>query len=241
LARSLLAKDLAFLFIAMNKTFVCLILLFNTLLSYSQTKAEKLFGTWLVVHGNHIISNHWSINTGFQARYYKIASNYNLSLGYVGVNYKITESFIANITYGYLDIDRTFDRSVIPNTIEHRHFEQLSYTNKLLDISFSQRLRLEHRHLHSVVQNTLVNRVRYRIKSKVPITPHLYFNINNEFFFEFEGKGYTENRFISALGCKLSEYLAIELGYLHQYINDFHLHRLQIGILFKTDLRKKKN
>ena len=191
-------------------------------------------------HGNHALSKSWSFNTGFQERNYQTFQNYNLFLAYVGVNYKINNKWIANFTYGYIDIDRTFDPDVTPNTIEHRFFEQLLNKVEYFKIPFTHRFRLEHRNLYSQNSYKLINRIRYRFQSKIPITHKFYGNISNEFFFQFNGNIYPENRFYSALGFYLNKTIAFELGFLRQHINNQNLNRLQITVLLKTNHFKHK-
>lgn len=204
-----------------------------------QTKAEKNFGSWYMYHGTHRISDKWSFNTGVQERNYQAFENYNLTLAYVGVNYKLSDRWTANVSYGYLDIDRTFDPDVVPNTIEHRFYEQVEYKTKYFTIPFFHRLRVEHRNLYTMGNHKLINRIRYRFKSKFPIVKKFYGNISNEFFFNFKGDFYAENRFYSAIGYKLSNAISLEAGYLSQHINDQDLNRLQVGVFLKTGYNKK--
>lgn len=222
------------------KYYISLIILFSSINLNAQTKAEKNFGSWYMYHGNHKISKKWSFNTGFQERNYQAFDNYNLTLVYVGVNYKLNNRWTANVSYGYLDIDRSFDPDVVPNTIEHRFYEQISYKTKYFNTPFFHRFRVEHRNLYTMGDHKLINRVRYRLKAKIPIYKAFYGNISNEFFFNFKGDFYTENRFYTAIGYKLSNVVSLETGYLRQYINEQHLNRLQIGILLKTGYHKKE-
>jgi hypothetical protein len=217
------------------KSIVFYFLLILTIFSLrSQTKAETNFGSWYIFHGNHKTSKNWSINYGFQERNYEAFKNYNLFIIYTGINYKLNNNWTANVSYGYLDIDRTFDPDINPNTIEHRVYEQISYKTRQFIIPFFHRIRLEHRNLYSMEKYSLINRIRYRLKTKVPFKNKIYVNISNESFFNFKGNLYSENRFYSALGFKFNKTITLEIGYLNQYINKQHLNRLQIGLLLKT-------
>ena len=223
----------------MKKVILIGILIFSFLNFNAQTKSEKKFGSWYMYYGNHTISNKWSVLTGFEERNYQTFQNYNLILYNVGVNYKISKKFIATISYMYLDIDRTFDPDVDPNTIENRHYEQILYATKHFKLPFSHRLRIEHRHLNSMGIKSLRNRVRYRLKTKISLNKRFYITASNESFFNFNGNLYAENRFYSAFGLKASKAISLEVGYLGHYINDLHLDRLQVGLFLKTDFRKK--
>lgn len=220
----------------MKKILIIYFSILATPILYSQTKAEKNLGSWYTYHGIHKVSKKWSINSGFQERNYQTFQNYNLILFYTGVNYKINKKWTANIGYGYLDIDRTFDPDVTPNTKEHRIFEQIFYKTKYFKIPFYHRLRLEHRNLYSMGNYTLINRIRYRLKAKIQIYRSIYGNISNESFFNFKGDLYPENRFYSALGYTFSKNISLEIGYLNQYINKQSLDRLQVGLILRTGI-----
>jgi hypothetical protein len=205
----------------------------------AQTKSEKNFGSWYYIYGTNIISEKWSITTGFEERNYETFQNYNLVLYTIAPNYKLNQNLTARLGYMFLDIDRTFDPDVDPNTIENRFYEQLSYKSKLFNFPFLHRVRVEHRNLNSIGVKSSVHRVRYRFKTKVALNNTCYLTASNESFLNFRGNLYAENRFYSALGLKASKNLSLEVGYLGHYINDLHLDRLQLGIFFKTDFRKK--
>ncbi|WP_299665456.1 DUF2490 domain-containing protein [uncultured Polaribacter sp.] len=223
----------------MKKTILGFLFFFSFIHLNAQTKAEKNFGSWYMYYGNHIISDKWSILTGFEERNYQTFQNYNLVLYNIGVNYKISKKFTATTSYMYLDIDRTFDPDVNPNTIEHRYYGQIFYPTNYFKIPFSHRIRVEHRNLNAIGIKTLINRVRYRFKTKIPLYKKLYITASNESFLNFKGNLYAENRFYAAFGLKASKNISIEIGYLGHYINDLHLDRLQVGLFLKTDFRKK--
>lgn len=234
-------KNLTFFkFIKIMKKVLLFILFFISFTNFNaQTKAEQNFGSWYYIYGTHKISNNWSFLTGFEERNYQTLKNYNLTLYTVGANYKVSDKFTATLGYMYLDIDRTFDPDVDPNTIENRHYEQISYKSNFLNFPFYQRVRFEHRHLNSMGNNSLINRMRYRFKTKIALNKTFYLTASNESFLNFKGNLYAENRFISSFGFKASKNISLEIGYLGHYINDLHLYRLQFGLFFNTDLSKK--
>lgn len=223
----------------MKKIVLHLILVFSSFVSLSQTKSEKNLGSWYVLYANHTISNNWSILTGFEERNYQAFQNYNLTLYSLATNYKVSKKTLTTLGYMYLDIDRTFDPDVDPNTKENRFYEQLLFKTKYFKIPFSHRIRVEQRFLNSMGIKTNINRLRYRLKTNIPLNKKIYLTIGNESFINFKGKLYPENRFTSAIGFKISKNISIEAGYLGHYINNLHLDRIQVGLYFKTDLRKK--
>ena len=223
----------------MNKLVLFIILILNCLKINGQTKSETKLGSWYMYYGNHILTNNWSLKTGFEERNYQTFQNYNLTLYLLGANYKIKKNLTATLSYLYLDIDRTFDPDVVPNTKENRFYEQLNYNTKYFNIPISHRFRVEHRFLNSMGIKTNLNRARYRIKAKIAISKLLYLTGSNESFFNFKGKLYPENRFMTTVGFRLTKKISIETGYLGHYINDLHLNRFLIGFYLKTDFRKK--
>jgi hypothetical protein len=223
----------------MKKAILSILFLISILNINAQTKSEKNFGSWYYIYGTNTIADKWSLTTGFEERNYETFQNYNLTLYTVAVNYKIYENLTTRLGYMYLNIDRSFDEDIDPNTIENRHYEQLSYKSKLFKLPFYQRLRVEHRHLNSIGIKSLIHRVRYRFKTKIALNKAFYLTASNESFFNFKGDFYPENRFYSAVGLKASKKISLEIGYLNHFINKLHLDRLQVGIFFKTDFRKK--
>lgn len=199
-----------------------------------QQTIENNFGSWYMYHGDHKISKRWSAVTGVQERNYETFQNYNLFLIYLGASFKVNKKWTANITYGYLDIDRSFDPDIVPNTIEHRFFEQFTYKTTFLKVHIFQRFRFEHRNLYTLDSYSLINRFRYRLKIKPSISENVYTTVSNEVFFNFKDLVYAENRFYTALGYKLNKKITIELGYLNQYINNLNLNRLQLSLFLKT-------
>lgn len=223
----------------MKKNIFFLLLFSITLSINAQTKSEKNLGSWYLIYGTHGISKNWSILTGFEERNYLTLKNYNLTLYTLGVNYKLSKKIKVTLGYLYLDIDRTFDPDIDPNTIENRFYEQISYTSKVLNLPFYQRLRLEHRNLNTLGTKKNINRIRYRFKTKILIYKKLYLTASNESVLNFKGNFYSENRFYAAFGYKVSKKITFEVGYLGHYINNLHLDRLLVGFFFNTDFTKK--
>jgi hypothetical protein len=209
------------------------------LLSFGQTDPEKETGSWYMFLGIHQVSDHLSINTGMQFRYYELITDYNLNLFYTGLNYKVNSNTYLTFNYGYLDIDRSIEFTDISNTIEHRFWEQVSHKHKLWNLSIHHRFRLEHRFLHNINDNSVQNRIRYRLGTNISLNKTFYLIANNEFFLNLEGESFRENRLYFGLGISIDKNVQLQLGYLNQHINDLNLDRLQFGLYIKTDLRKK--
>ena len=223
----------------MKRYYISIVFSIITFLSFGQTNPEKEVGSWYMLFGIHQVSDKLSINTGMQFRYYELITNYNLNLFYTGINYEINPNTIVAFNYGYLDIDRSIEFTDIKNTIEHRFWEQISYKFKLSNIPINHRLRLEHRFLHDINDNSVQNRIRYRLGTTIKLNTTFYLALNNEFFLNFEGEPYRENRLYSGIGINVNKNMKLVFGYMNQYINKLNLNRLQFGFYIKTDLRKK--
>ncbi|MCB0383356.1 MAG: DUF2490 domain-containing protein [Psychroserpens sp.] len=223
----------------MKHYFIAITFCIGSLLSFGQSNPEKKTGTWYMFSGTHQISERLSINTGIQLRYYELMSNYNLDFFYSGVTYSINSNTLLTCNYGYLDIDRSIEFTNITNTIEHRLWEQITYNHNLSKIPIHHRFRLEHRFLHDIFENTIQNRLRYRLGTTIKLNNTYYINANNEFFLNLEGEAFRENRLYIAFGFHIHKTIKVELGYLNQHINALNLDRLQVGLHIKTDLRKK--
>ena len=223
----------------MKKTLLLFLLFISFTKFHAQTEAEKNLGSWYFIYATHKISNNWSALTGFEERNFEALKNYNLTLYHGAVNYKLFNNLTTSLGYMYLDIDRTFDPDVDPNLKEKRYYEQVFFKSSILKHPFDHRIRLEHRHLNSMGNTTIIHRIRYRFRTKVNLNNTFYVTASNESFFNFKGDLYQENRFIAALGLKATKNIALEAGYLGHYINNLHLDRLQVGIYINTDLRKK--
>lgn len=208
-------------------------------LCQAQKTPESSLGAWYMLDATHAVSNKIGIKTGVQLRSYEVFNNINLLFVYTGINYKISKNTIFTLTYGYLDIDRTFTDIGFPHLYENRIYEQLSYKHKLNKLPISHRLRIEHRFLNFAHKLDTKHRLRYCLGSKIALTEDYFLNVNNEFFANLKKDTATENRLYAAVGLNISKTNNIQLGYLNHKINGLNLHRLQVGIFIKTDLRKK--
>jgi hypothetical protein len=202
-----------------------------------QTKSEKMLGSWYMYHGNHQISERYSLISGFQLRTYETVNNHNLSFGYFGVARSLKNNVSVALKYGYLEIDRSIEFTDQPNAIEHRLMEHLTHKFTLKDHKVLQRLQLEHRFIHFVDTNTTQHRLRYRLGYQYGLSSLLTFDINNEFFFHHDRKSYRENRFYAGFNVKTSSHTKLKVGYMKQFINEQYLDRLQIGLILTTNFR----
>jgi hypothetical protein len=208
---------------------------------YSQSKPEDKLGAWYMLDVTHKISDKFNLKTGLQLRSFEVFDNINLLFYYTGVNYQLNPNTTLTLAYCYLDIDRSFAIAGENHLYENRPYEQIIYKQKTSKLPILHRLRLEHRFLNFKRNHITLHRLRYRLGTKIKLNKILFININNEIFANFKDEVFTENRFYSAIGFNISKLSNIQFGYLNHEINKSNLHRLQLGLFIKTDLRKKNH
>ena len=176
-----------------------------------------------------------------QIRYFEQAKNFNQLLLRTGLNYHINPNAIATIGYGFIETDGSFQK--IQNDVnakEHRIFEQLILKNKVGEFLFEHRYRLEQRFIDFGDRKDTQHRARYRLQVTLPLTDIFFLNFYDEIFLNLQGSVYGQNRLYGALGINVTESLSVQAGYLKNHFPSANFDRLQIGVIWNTDLRKKK-
>lgn len=230
--------------------FLLFTLLFSAFTNAQET-GEDNFGAWYMYFGTNKVSDKLSIHSEAQFRYYETTSNFNQMLLRTGLNYHINPDAIATIGYGYIDTDPTFmemglqDASFLGNEIiEHRIFEQFILKNKVWEFLFEHRYRLEQRFINNKdlgpgVKETQ-HRARYRLQVTLPLTDTFFLNFYDEVFINLQDNAFGQNRLYGALGIHITDNSSIQLGYLKNHFNNGNFDRIQVGVFFNPDLRKKK-
>ena len=211
-----------------------MIAFFITIQAFSQTTPENKLGAWYMIDGNHQISNRISIKTGLQLRSYELADNINLMFYYGGVNYHMKNNVIFTLAYCFLDIDKTFLTTGESHLYENRIYEQI-YIKKTASLPINHRIRVENRFFNYQNNQKTKHRLRYRIGSKIKLNKTFSVSASNEFFANFTGPIFNENRFQVCLGIKISKGNSLKVGYLNHEIFNMNLNRLQLGYYFKTN------
>ncbi|MDD7887809.1 DUF2490 domain-containing protein [Flavivirga sp. 57AJ16] len=217
-----------------------LIFILTMSLSYSQTSPQDKLGTWYTYFGDHRVSNKLSISVGGQVWCYEPVTNFNLLLVKTGIDYHINNKLKVELGYGFLDIDKSIDGIKDKHIFENRISEQIYFKHRLVNLPIDHRLRIEHRIFNPRTENSTKHRLRYRLGTKVNLNKTFFIRINNETLAHIQKDFFSENRLYGALGINLSKSSNLQLGYMHRYINDLNLHRLQVSVFIKTDHRKKK-
>ena len=224
----------------MKKRFL-LLALFFTISNFAQEIGDDEFGAWYMYFGTNKISEKLSIHTESQFRYFEETKNFNQLLLRTGLNYHINPNAIATIGYGYISTDGTFE--VIADEIrvkEHRIFQQLILKNKVGQVKFEHRYRFEQRFIDFGDRNDTQHRARYRLQVTLPLTDIFFLNFYDEIFLNLQDDVYGQNRLYATLGIHVTENLSVQAGYLKNHFPTANFDRIQIGVFFNTDLRKKE-
>lgn len=225
----------------MKKTIALLTLFLISTLATSQDNGDDKLGSWHMYFGTNKISENLSIHTEAQLRYFENGKNFNQLLLRTGLNYHINADAIATLGYGHITTDGTFedfDNEV--NAIEHRIFEQFILKNAVGKFKFEHRYRLEQRFIKFADTNDTQHRARYRLQVTIPLSDVFFLNFYDEIFLNLQDNVYGQNRLYGAIGANVFKNTSVQIGYLKNHFPTRNYDRLQIGVIFNPDLRKKK-
>ncbi|MGB3150726.1 MAG: DUF2490 domain-containing protein [Maribacter sp.] len=241
----------------MNKI-VLLIMLLSSGTVYLQETGEDKLGSWHMYFGTNRISEKFSIHTEAQLRYYEQAKNFNQLLLRTGLNYHINPDAIATVGYAYINTDPDFSdiRMVFDDIFtedlrlnEHRIFQQFILKDKVWEVLFEHRYRLEQRFIavgeksNPEFEKRTDHRARYRLQVTLPLTDIFFLNFYDEIFINLQREAFDQNRLYAAIGVNVTENLSVQAGYLKNHFRTANFDRLQIGVFYNPDLRgvlKKK-
>lgn len=216
------------------------IFLLGSLIGFSQQDN----GNWLMYFGTNKISEKFSIHSELQYRNHTISpTNIEQLLLRTGLNYHFKPN--ASATFGYAHIGNHVYESVrkSPETEEHRIWQQLLTTNNIGRVKFEHRYRLEER----FAETDFKIRFRYRLMLFVPLnrpkieTGTMYLGVYDEIFINDKATFFDRNRLYGGLGYQHADNIHFQVGVLRQETQTASKTFLQIGLIFNTDLRTKKN
>ncbi|MFD0861378.1 DUF2490 domain-containing protein [Sungkyunkwania multivorans] len=206
----------------------------------AQSDGQDNLGAWYMYFGTNKVSESWSIHTEAQFRFFETASNFNQLLLRTGANYHISEKAIATFGYAYINTDGTFeDVEGEENSKEHRIFQQFILKNQQGKFAFEHRYRIEQRFIDSQNGSDTEHRGRYRLQVTYPLGEKWFLNAYDEVFINFQNDLFGQNRLYGAVGYKIEKDFQIQLGFLKNHFQNAQFDRLQLGVFFNTDLRKK--
>lgn len=217
------------------------------MIANSQETGENNLGSWYMYFGTNTISDKFSIHTEAQLRYYEQTKNFNQLLLRTGLNYHINPNAIATLGYGYIKTDPTFFHAAVidfdgqfsDNISENRIFEQFILKNKVWELLFEHRYRLEQRFIRNSDLSTksVQHRARYRLQMTVPLTDIFFLNFYDEIFLNLQNEAFDQNRLYAAVGVNITHNLSVQAGYLKNHFRTVDYDRLQFAIFYNPDLR----
>ena len=206
----------------------------------AQDNGTDQLGAWYMYFGTNKFSEHWSWHTEAQFRYYKVNGTFNQMLLRTGANYHLSDRAMVTLGYAYIDTDTAFEE--FPGekkSNEHRIFQQFILKNKVGKMAFEHRYRLEQRFLQQYDQSDTQHRARYRLQLTYPLAGRWFLNIYDEIFINLQEPIFGQNRLYGALGCKVSEHLSFQAGYLKNHFTGLHYDRLQFAVFYNPDFSQK--
>jgi len=217
------------------KNKVLLFISFLSMAVFCQQSPEDELGVWFMFDGNHQLSEKWTIKTSTHFRFFDVLDDFQQYTLRLGGNYSVSDLFSFCGGYYYTNKDQTYN--IKGGEInEHRVYEDFKLKHQLKALQFSHRFRFEHRFFKDFTRH----RFRYLLGLKHPIHKKWIGYAYEEFFFNFTGKSYAENRIGLGVAYKLSDFVNIKAGYLHIAQTNSKFNRLQLGVVIKTNHQKNK-
>ena len=219
----------------LNLIIACLIVPITLL---SQTKEDEL-GSWWMFFGTHHLNEKYSIHYETQLRHYEIGANFFQLLPRVGLNYKIDDNSMVTAGYAWIPTQPVLGEGFEGDLVtENRIWQQFILRNKIKNINFRHRYRLEQRWVKQNNFTDYKNRVRYMLSAKVPLSKNedspLFLFIYDEVFLHINDNPFNQNRLYAALGYTVNKNMNIQAGYLRHRNGDLNLNRLQLAVFLNT-------
>ena len=219
----------------LNLIIACLIVPITLL---SQTKEDEL-GSWWMFFGTHHLNEKYSIHYETQLRHYEIGANFFQLLPRVGLNYKIDDNSMVTAGYAWIPTQPVLGEGFEGDLVtENRTWQQFILRNKIKNINFRHRYRLEQRWVKQNNFTDYKNRVRYMLSAKVPLSKNenspLFLFIYDEVFLHIDDNPFNQNRLYAALGYTVNKNMNIQAGYLRHRNGDLNLNRLQLAVFLNT-------
>jgi len=209
----------------MRCLFASLVLAGGLLAATAGAKDVDNTNMWLNYVGDHPFGDSpWGLHLEAQNRLSDWGDDWQQLLLRIALNYKIDDqnsvaggyAFVETFPYGDLPSPAKFD--------EHRIYEQYIYKNKWAGLDWQHRFRLEQRFIEDLAKANwrYENRFRYMLRTTVPLTADKkwYVALWDEAFLSFGGNvdknNFDQNRAFAGIGHKLTDFSALEVGYLEQ-------------------------
>ena len=216
-----------------------LIFLITPQILSAQTNPEEKLGNWWMYFGTHQINEKISIHYETQLRNYEILNNFFQLLPRAGVNYHIADNSIITAGYAWIPTQPTIGEGWNNElVIENRIWEQFILRNKVNNIKFRHRYRLEQRWVKSAGVSAYKNRARYMLSVRIPLKSDpkfpLFISLYDEIFLNISDEPFDQNRLFGALGIQVNDNMNIQVGYLRHRLGTQNLNRLQFAVFLNT-------
>lgn len=208
------------------------------LVMHSQNSYENKLGTWYMYNGSHTLSENVKLKTSAHVRYFELASEYQQEIYRMGLNYSFNKkvNFTGGVVYSITDSSYKTD---LPDLYEYRFYQDLNIKDHWNKIQVNHRIRLAQRFKRQNFKEEVKHRIRYGLFLKYPMSQKWETYAFSELFIKFATKAFGQNRTGAGMIRKINEKLHLKLGYFYTKFSNSSLHRLQLGIILKTDFRKK--
>ncbi len=215
-------------------------ILFFCVLPFSAFSQEDLTGNWLMYFGMNRFHDAFSLHTEIQYRNHTVVPNeIEQLLLRTGINYHFADNAFATAGYAYISSYVFESEQKPPEVEEHRIWQQFILTNKIGRVKFEHRYRAEQRW----VNRNFLTRYRYRLMLFIPINKpkmekgSLFLGLYDEVFVNGKQVFFDRNRLYGAVGYQLNKTANIQVGMLHQQVNDFGKWYLQFALVYNPDFR----
>jgi hypothetical protein len=221
------------------KILITIICFFITITCVSQNNRQNDFNNinWVQFFGIKKLGKKTALLFEYQWRRTNGFKDWQQGLFRTALQYKISD--VASIAFGYAQAEThaygDFPIAANGTFPEHRLFEQAIIKQNIGKLSFTSRLRIEHRWLGAVKAGTdrtiekwnYINRFRYLLKIQYPISKKIYAWLGDEIFIG-AGKNvgqniFDQNRLHANFGYTFNKNIAIEMGYINQLIQQGRL------------------
>jgi hypothetical protein len=208
-------------------------LLFITFISYLHVSAQTAHENtgWFGWFNSYKISGPWAMHFDGQVR---SADNWDFVRNLLlrpGITYAFKPNSTGTIGYAYIGTYSRVSSSSKSTLTEHRIWEQYIYSTAIGKASLQNRFRLEQRFIERVTEDVFSQRLRYFVRSIIPVgkqkgsfSDGLFFALQNEVFLNIQNKEkinnslFDQNRIYGAIGYRLSPKVDLETGFMNQYV-----------------------
>lgn len=192
-------------------------------------------GNWLMYFGQNKVSEKLSIHTEIQYRNHTIAPvNVEQLLLRTGLNYHIKDGGMITAGYAYIPSFIYDSDQKIPESEEHRVWQQFISVNTIDRVKLEHRYRAEQRWVNGEYKN----RLRYRLMLFIPLnndkmTSETWFvGAYNELFVNGSKNYFDRNRLYGALGYQFDPQSSLQIGMLNQKVYNTDKWYVQFAYVF---------